>query len=113
MIANWGLGSVSGLPNNPFLQYGQYGSAPQVIQLLQSVPQQLQQLQQLDFVRQQQLQYIQQLIQHVAHQLQYVSQNSPQQGFTSPISTQGVGQPFQTFGTGFRPLFSTQPLHVM
>ena len=110
MIGNWGLGSVSGQPITPLLQYG---SAPQVIQLLQSVPQQLQQLQQLDFVRQQQLQYIQQLIQHVAHQLQYQSQPWLQQGFASPISPQGVGQPFQTFGTGFGPSFSTQPLHVM
>src|SRR5262245_40620893 len=108
MNANWGLGSVSGLPFNP---QSQYGSTPQVIQLLQTVPQQLQQLQQLDFVRQQQLQYIQQLIQHAAYQLQYLPQHSLQQGFASPISPQGVGQPFQTFGTGFGPSFPTQ--HVM
>ena len=94
MNANWGLGSVSGLPFNP---QSQYGSTPQVIQLLQTVPQQLQ--------------YIQQLIQHAAYQLQYLSQHSLQQGFASPISPQGVGQPFQTFGTGFGPSFPTQ--HVM
>jgi len=110
MIANWGLGSTSGLPINQQLQYG---STPQVLQLLQAVPQQLQQLQQLDFVRHQQLQYIQQLIQHAAHQLQYLTQPSLQQGFGGSIGQQGVGQPFQPFGAGFGPSFSTQPLQVM